>query len=226
MCGHPLGSLWGSGAPAMRETPWANWSECPISVGAFAGAMNGGPLLSDWVGTTTGFDDGWRVGWDVTPSWGAEMRFAFASLALYDSYRADQALIAQDNASGLAADDPERSRFDHRNAEMFQWDVDVLYYPWRETRLRPYVLAGIGLTDVNFSDRLGEGYHVTCLSLPLGIGVKYLCDDNMALRLDLMDDIAMSNQHLQTQNNLSLTAGLELRFGGSRKIYWPFDLSR
>jgi hypothetical protein len=226
MSSRPLCALWSRCSAATREVPWANWSASPISVGAFAGAMNGGPLIGDWVGTTTGFDGGWRVGWDVTPSWGTEMRFAFASLALYDSYRADQALIALDNANGLAANDPQRQRFDSRNAEMFQWDVDILYYPWRETRLRPYILAGIGLTDVNFTDRLGQSYHTTCLSLPLGIGLKYLCDDNLALRLDLLDDIAMSNQHLQTQNNLSLTAGLELRFGGSRKIYWPFDLER
>ncbi len=151
---------------------------------------------------------------------------AFASLPLYDSYRAEQALIAQDNANGLPPDDPQRHRFDHRNAEFFQWDVDILYYPWREARLRPYILAGIGLTDVNFTDRLGESSHTTCLSLPFGVGVKYLCDENLAVRLDLVDDIAMSNEHLETQNNFSVTAGLELRFGGSRKIYWPFDLER
>jgi len=226
MNGRPLASLFAGCAADTREVPWADWSERPISVGAFAGAMNGGPLISDWVGTTTGFDGGWRVGWDVTPAWGAEMRFAFASLGLYDSYRAKLAQIDMDNAAGLSPDDPQRSRFDHRNAELFQWDVDVLYYPWRETRLRPYVLAGIGLSDINFGDRLGEGNHITCLALPLGIGLKYLCDENLDVRLDLIDDIAMSNAHLETQNNLSLTAGLELRFGGSRKIYWPFDLSQ
>jgi opacity protein-like surface antigen len=226
MCGRPLCGLFSRWSATTREVPWANWSACPISVGAFAGVMNGGPLIGDWVGTTTGFDGGWRIGWDVTPSWGTEMRFAFASLSLYDSYRADQALIALDNANGLAANDPQRQRYDSRNAEVFQWDVDILYYPWRETRLRPYILAGIGLTDVNFTDRIGQSDRATCLSLPLGIGLKYLCDDNLALRLDLLDDIAMSNQHLQTQNNLSLTVGLELRFGGSRKVYWPFDLER
>ena len=154
------------------------------------------------------------------------MRFAFASLTLYDSYRAKLTQIDMDNANGLAPDDPQRQRFDHRNAELFQWDVDILYYPWQETRLRPYILAGLGLTDINFTDRLGQSYSVNCLSLPLGVGVKYLCDDHLAVRVDLIEDFAISNQHLQTQYNLSLTAGLELRFGGSRKVYWPFDLER
>ena len=183
--------------------------------------------MSDWTGSTAGFDGGWRVGWDVDPSWGAEMRFAFASLGLYDSNRRRNRPSSRlDNANGLAANDPERQRYDHRNAELFQWDVDILYYPWRETRLRPYVLAGMGLTYINFQDRLGHSMQTDCLSLPLGIGIKYLCDENLAIRLDLLDDIAMSNQHLVTQNNFSITGGLELRLGGSRKIYWPFDLSR
>ncbi len=227
MAGHPLCTLLGIGSgTTTRETPWVDWSQRPISVGAFAGGMVGGPLISDWTGSTAGFDGGWRVGWDVDPSWGTEMRFAFASLGVYDTFRSQQALIALDNSNGLAVDDPERHRFDHRNAELFQGDVDILYYPWRETRLRPYLLAGMGLTYINFQDRLGQSYQVNCLSLPLGIGIKYLCDENLAIRLDLLDDIAMSNQHLVTQNNFSITGGLELRLGGSRKIYWPFDLSR
>ena len=39
------------------------------------------------------------------------------------------------------------------------------------------------------------------------------------MRLDLLDDIAMSSLHVQTQHSLSLTAGVELRFGGSRMVY-------
>jgi hypothetical protein len=196
---------------------WANWSAYPLSIGCFAGVVNGGPLIADWVGTTTGFDGGWRLGWDVNPNWGAETRIAFGAPDLYDSYRAVQAMEAYDAANGVAPTNP------HRVAEMFQWDVDILYYPWGETRLRPYFLTGMGLTNVYFNDRLDQYYQTTCLSLPLGMGVKYLCSQQLAVRVDLLDDIAMSSNHLQTQHNLSLTVGAELRFGGSRKIYWPWD---
>ena len=41
--------------------------------------------------------------------------------------------------------------------------------------------------------------------------------------LDLLDDIALSSDHLQVQQNLAFTVGVELRFGGSRKVYWPWD---
>lgn len=206
--------------------PWANWSEHPLSVGCFAGVVNGGPLIEDWVGTTTGFVGGWRLGWDVDPCFGLETRMAFGDPQLYDSYRAIQTLTALDTANGLAANDPARARYDHRSASLFQWDVDVLYYPWGETRLRPYFMTGMGATNIAFTDRLAAKTQITCLSLPLGVGVKYLCSERLAVRLDLLDDIALSTDHLQTQQNLSLTAGVELRFGGSRKVYWPWDPSR
>ncbi len=226
LCEHSLCGLFSGWSTTSHETPWVDWQARPITVGAFAGAMVGGPLINDWVGTTSGFNGGWRFGWEIEPDWGMETRFAFASLPLYDTDLAKQALIALDNANGIAPNSPQQQQCANRNAEYFQGDLDFLYYPWRETRLRPYVFAGMGLTYVNFSDRLGQGYSVNCLSLPIGIGVKYLCAENLDVRFDLIDDIAMSNQHLETQNNLSFTAGLELRFGGSRKIYWPFDLSR
>ena len=225
-CSRPLCSLLERLKADSQPVPWANWSEHPLSVGCFAGAVNGGPLIEDWVGTTTGFIGGWRLGWDIDPDWGTEMRMAFGSPALYDSYRADQALIAIDNANGLAANDPRRARFDHREASIFQWDVDILCYPWGETRLRPYFLTGMGLTNIAFTDRLGQGYQNTCLSLPLGMGLKYLCSERLSVRLDLLDDIAFRTDQLETQENISLTAGVEVRFGGSRKVYWPWDPGR
>ena len=103
---------------------------------------------------------------------------------------------------------------------------NVLYYPLGETRLRPYFFAGMGLSNIYFNDSLGQSYQTTSLSLPLGAGVKYLCSERLALRVDCLDDIALSSNHLQTQHNLGLTAGVEFRFGGSRKVYWPCDPNR
>ena len=87
-------------------------------------------------------------------------------------------------------------------------------------------MTGMGLTNDAFTDRLAQKYQITCLSLPVGLGVKYLCSERLAVRLDLLDDIAFTTDHLLTQQNLSLTAGVELRFGGSRKVYWPWDPAR
>ncbi len=216
----PFSSLLGRLKADCGQASWANWSAYPLSVGCFAGIVNGGPLIEDWVGTKCGFDGGWRLGWDVNPNWGAETRFAFGSPELYDSYDAKLALLKRDIANGLTFADPGRV------AELFQWDVEILYYPCGETSLRPYFLTGMGMTNIYFTDSLGTNEQTTCLSLPLGAGVKYLCREDLAVRVDFLDDIALSSNHLQTQHNLSLTAGVELRFGGSRKIYWPFDPGR
>ena len=216
----PLCSLFDRLKTECKPVPWANWSEHPLSIGCFAGMINGGPLISDWIGTSTGFDGGWRIGWDANPNWGAESRIAFASPKLYDSYDSLLALDAFDKANNLSFAPS------HREAELFQWDVEILYYPWGETRLRPYFLTGMGLTNIYFNDVLNHTTETTSLSLPLGLGVKYLCSESLAVRLDLIDDIALASNHLETQQNLSLTAGVELRFGGSRKVYWPWDLGR
>lgn len=175
---------------------------------------------------SSGFDGGWRLGWDIDTHFGSEMRFAFGSMKVYDSDPAVQARAAADAAAGIDPANPLNSHLDHRNGDLFQWDVDILYYPCGETRLRPYFLTGMGITNVRFADRLDQTYHVTSLSLPIGVGLKYLVNDSLAVRLDCLDDIAFSSRHLSTQNNVSLTAGVELRFGGSRKEYWPWDSGR
>ena len=136
-----------------------------------------------------------------------------------------QALTALDNAIGLAANAPT-ARFDDRVASLFQWDVDILYYPWGETRLRPYFLTGMGLTNVAFTDRLDQAYQNTCLSLPLGLGVKYLCNEGCACGWTSSTTLPSAPIICETQQNLSLTAGVELRFGGSHKVYWPWDPRR
>ena len=59
-----------------------------------------------------------------------------------------------------------------------------------------------------------------------GIGREIPLQRTTVVRLDLLDDIAFRTDHLQTQENVSLTAGLEFRFGGSRKVYWPWDPGR
>jgi hypothetical protein len=206
--------------PACEET----WLCRPCSVGWFLGMVQSGPLVADWVGLTQGFQGGVRLGLDCDNTWGIETRFAYAATELYDSRLAKLTLSDADTQAGYAADSPFRHRFDHRNADMFQWDVDALYYPWGENRWRPYLLWGLGLTDVRFTDLLTERYHKLGFSMPLGLGLKYHCNNALALRLECIDDIAFLGDGFQTLNNVSLTAGMEVRFGGPRRTYWPWNL--
>ena len=61
------------------------------------------------------------------------------------------------------------------------------------------------------------------LSTPLAMGLKYRWNDYFAWRLEFSDDIAYSWNPHNALHSLSVTLGLELRFGGTRKAYWPWN---
>ena len=189
--------------------------------------VQGTPIIDDWVGMNQGFLGGYRLGWDHDEHWGAEMRFAFGSVALYDSARAKQAQWDADTKAGYRPDSPWRWRFDRRrDADLFQWDVDLIYYPWGDPNWRPYLMVGMGTTSLRFMDRLSDERHQAVFSMPIGMGIKYLWSDRMALRLDLTDDIAFGTNTISTMQNTSLTAGVEVRLGGTQRAYWPWNPSR
>jgi len=229
---HRLPSLFGvpteaynlMGRPLQRES----WLYRPFSAGWFMGMVQGGPLIDDWVGQQRGFLGGYRFGWDSDFHWGGEMRFAFGSVRLFDSDRAKQARWDADTQDGFTPDDPWRQRFDRRrDADLNHWDLDVLYYPWGDTQWRPYLMAGLGTAQVSFIDRLSQKYDKTVLAMPLAIGMKCRCNDWLALRLECTDNIAFGGgSGFNTLHNLSFTAGLEVRFGGARKAYWPWNPGR
>ena len=214
----------GIGQPLLRES----WRYRPLSAGWFMGAMQGSPLIDDWVEQKEGFFAGYRLGWDYDHYWGCEMRLAFGSVALDDSQRAKDAQAAADDARGIPADDPIRNRFDaRRDSNVVLWDLDLLYYPWGDAAWRPYLMAGLGTARIDFVDRLSVVLDKTVFALPLACGLKYRWNDRLALRLELADNIAFGGSSgLNTLHNLSLTAGVEIRFGGTRKAYWPWNPGR
>jgi hypothetical protein len=203
LCVPPLGAVPG-GACATES-----WLQRPYSIGWIVGTVQGGPVIRDWVGMDQGLQAGLRLGYDFSESFAVESRFAYASVGLYD------------NAPARLFDGT-----DHRDADLFQWDVDLAYYPCGDTWLRPYFLWGVGLTDLRFHDRLDIAYHRMMFSLPIGVGAKWQWTERVGVRLDFIDDIAFGRSGFETQNNLSLTLGMEVRFGGPRRTYWPWNPGR
>jgi len=214
----------GIGHPLQRES----WLYRPFSAGWFMGAVQGSPLIDDWLGQTQGFFGGYRLGWDQSHYWGGEMRFGFGTARLYDSQRAIQAQNDADDAEGVPPDSPWRRRFDQRrDSDLFMWDLDVLYYPWGDSQWRPYLMAGLGTTRIHFMDRLSERHDHILVTVPLAAGVKYRCNDWLALRMEFADHIAFGGgAGMETMHNLTLTGGVEVRFGGSRRAYWPYNPGR
>ncbi len=211
---------------AGQALPGADWLDRPFNAGWFVGMLQGSSLVDDWVAGKQGFIGGFRLGWDFRRHWGCEMRLAFGGVALCDSQRAKDAQRAADDALGLPENHPFRRRFDRRrDANTCLWDVDLLYYPWGDTAWRPYLMAGLGTARIEFSDRLSVPYEETVFGLPLALGVKYRYNDWIALRLELADNIAFG-QSFNTVHHLSLTGGMDVRFGGRRVAYWPWNPGR
>ena len=210
----PVGRHRGMGEPLLRES----WRFRPFSAGWFMGAMQGSPLISDWLYQTAGFSGGYRFGWDFDDYWGCETRFTFAWMKLADSARA----IAAQQAS----DGPFGDRYDRRrDSDVFLWDVSFLYYPWGDATWRPYLSAGLGAARIDSLDRLSVRRAETVFALPVGVGLKYRCNDRIALRADVTDNIAFGNR-FNTLHELGFTGGVEIRFGGTRKAYWPWHPGR
>jgi len=200
------------------RSPEQDWLYRPLSAGVFFGAAFGSDLVPDWVSEKTGFLGGVRVGWDFDPYWGVEARYAFGNIRLSDSDRA----IAERDYWAEATPSwnyNENARYSARNI----LDVSMLYYFRGDVRLRPYLLFGIGYASIRFDDILGEHWTHSTVDMPLAVGIKYLCSDQFALRFEVNDTILVGNSDLETIHDFNITLGLEARFGGSRRSYWPWN---
>lgn len=63
--------------------------------------------------------------------------------------------------------------------------------------------------------------------MPVGVGLKYRVRNWLAVRLEAFDNfVAGSGGELESLHNWSVTAGMEVRFGGSRTGYWPYNPGR
>ena len=191
-----------------------NWLAHPFSAGLFIGSLHSSTLMVDWVNQSTGYVGGVRVGYDFDEYLGLEFRHAFGSCRLVDSDRAIAAAASQ----GLS--ETAQARFSDRQL----YEITFLWYPIGGGRWQPYIMAGIGIAEVQFLDLLGNDYSASVPSVPVGIGVKYHCTDRVVLRLEGTDDLVFTRGAgmVDTLHDLSILAGIEFRFGGSRRSYWPW----
>jgi hypothetical protein len=111
-------------------------------------------------------------------------------------------------------------------ADITLFDVSMLWYPTGDSRVRPYVCFGLGFQHFNFRDHNYAVVNTTTFSLPIGIGVKWMYTPWIVLRLEASHNWAVGNDQLDMMHNGALTAGVEVRFGGTRPSYWPWNPNR
>lgn len=190
----------GKGLP-LDKTSWLNR---PFHADWFIGPLLGDDLITDRVTQTNVLMGGLRLGIDFDHYWGAEWRFGWAN-------------PNADFSSPLA---------EANDVSYVVSDVDLLYYPWGDSRVRPYGLLGFGVTQLDFRDDVGLNLHTTLATMPFGAGVKFQQNPSMAWRLEALNNLAFGDDRVSTMNNISFTAGLEMRFGAKPATYWPWRTAR
>lgn len=193
----------GAGEPLVA----GSWRNRPYYLGGFIGGISGDTLIPDEINLGSAFFWGARLGWDYDHYWGVESRLAFSSQGI---------------------DFLQSPGTDSFNNELLLWDGSLVYYPWGDSRWRPYVEVGIGLADFDYTDVISDVRRSEAvLQIPWGGGFKYRMNQYWTWRLDVTDNLIFGGQAgLATQNQLSVTAGAELRFGGRRTSYWPWNPSQ
>ena len=189
-------------APMLRES----WLFRPYHVDGFLGTLLVDNPLANRVNAGSAFYIGFRFGWDFSKHFGMESNFGFAK----SGNRYPQLPLKMGDE------------------KMFLWDIDWLWYPWGDTRLRPYFLIGSGLNDVSLMNDLDQRLHATLFNLPWGGGVRYRLGNRLAFRFDVRDNVTYgANNGMNLMHNVALTCNLEWHFGGgSRRSYWPWNPGR
>jgi hypothetical protein len=192
----------GIGGPLERES----WLNRPFQISPFAGAFIADGLLKDRVEGSTGYFTGFRVGWDFDHFWGLETRIGFSSFGL----------------------DSPIAGVELGQANAFLWDSGLMWYPWGDSRWRPYATLGLGFADIRFYDEFARFNHPSIFTMPFGGGVKYRVTEALVFRFDLIEHLALdAGRQSDLMNNLLVTAGVEARLGGGpRRSYYPWNPSR
>ena len=181
-----------------------SWLNRPLSAGWGAGVLWSDDPQEGHVDLDPGFYGTYRFGWDYDYYWGLEARLAQSTAPTYNR----------------DYNQPDRT------ADITLGDISVLWYPTGDSRLRPYVLLGLGFQHFNFRDHNFKVVNTSCFSMPIGLGVKYMVSPWFALRLELTENWAVGNDQLDMMHNVALSGGVEIRFGGHRPSYWPWNPNR
>ncbi len=120
----------------------------------------------------------------------------------------------------------ENARDADRGDRLMELTASLMYYPWGDALFRPYWRCGIGATEIDYPTDAGHRRDEELWTIPVGVGLKYPVRRWLAARAEFADQLALGNHGVATQHDLTLTFGLEWRFGAHPQSYWPWNPSR
>jgi hypothetical protein len=192
----------------------SSWLNRPYHVDWFAGPLLSTGPVDGRVEQGNELFGGLRIGWDFDYYWGVEWRFGWSDPTLLAT------LTSVNDDGDTVFTDVEF------NGNYFVSDIDFVYYPWGDTKVRPYALLGLGMAQVGSVRADGTGQEATLLGMPMGIGVHFPQTHWLTWRLEIIDNLAWGAEGVDTLNNFAFTAGMELRLGARPNSYWPWRSSR
>ncbi|MFA8018771.1 porin family protein [Bremerella cremea] len=175
-----------------------SWRNRPFHFDAFAGTIMLQNLIPGDVEQSGAFFDGFRLGYDFDHYWGTEVRLGFAQGRLI--YPTDTTFSGK--------------------SQLVLLDYNVQFYPWGDTKWRPYATIGLGAAVFQYEDVLGRARDQSQVSMPFGLGLKYFLHKRVALRFELLDNLALGGTDAVSSNNFSVSGGFEYRFGGTGPSYY------
>jgi hypothetical protein len=181
----------------------SSWLNRPYHIDWFLGPMLSDDLDGERVTQSNDLFGGLRAGWDFDYYWGIEWRAGWANPDVL--------------ADGTS---------DTLEGNYFVSDVNFVYYPWGDTRVRPYFQLGLGVTQVDSLRSDLTPQQATLLGMPMGLGVQFTQTPWLAWRLEIIDNLAFGADGVDTMNNIAFTGGMEVRLGAKPNSYWPWRSSR
>ncbi len=204
-----------------------SWLDRPCYFGGFTGWVSGSELVSGLVDQKHGAMGGLILGYNLSEYWGVEGRVHFASIDIQETARGRQEFSNWYQA--MFPDDPVVPSLTTRSNQLSVFDVSVHYYPLGNAKWRPFFKYGLGLARESFVDTYGQKRRSDTMTMPFGVGLRYWWDENLAIQLDLVDNVVFSSGITKTQNNIAFCVGLTYSFGSSKKkrptAYWPYTPS-
>ena len=190
----------GLGLP-LEKTSWKNR---PYHVDWFLGPMFGDDLVGNRVAQDNDLFGGIRLGWDFDYFWGLETRFGWSNPNV--QFNEPQAVA--------------------NNGSYFVSDVDLIYYPWGDSKIRPYILLGAGVARIDFVDSSSVNFNTTLFTMPHGGGLQFALRPSMIFRFEVLNNLSFGADGVDTMQNFSFSAGMEYRFGSRSASYWPWQSKR
>jgi hypothetical protein len=198
----------------------------PYYFGGFCGWISGSQLVSELIDQKHGGTGGLILGYNLNEYWGLEGRLNFASIDIRETAAGAAAFNNWYAAANPGLPVPVLTT---RTNQISAVDVAVHYYPLGNAKWRPFFKYGLGFGRESFIDTFQQKRRENTVTMPLGMGLRYWWNENMAIQADLIDNVIFSSGIAKTQNNFAFCVGLTYAFGSSKKkrptAYWPYTPS-